>query len=853
LGPLTVLGIVVAASLATGGIVSLNGDMAESDIASVQADEMRTAKNHEQLKLVTDGDTITITNLGQKKSTILEFRDHDSTLRYQTSLDISPGKDNTITETQTGLDFSNEIYALTSFGNKFVSEQPADALNSEVVGAGTSILDGLGVYLAIHNINTNGKVYFGDTEGSQTDIRQYVAVEPSDTWAIAVSDDDSNIPIFVPEFGKEYDYSTGSLIDVTATVPNILGFSESTSMSGTNNVIIDSEGIHVSGTGLRVLKINPMEGVNMIYRTTIPSGASVDIVESPNDLTSFSHDGARFNLYSETVSSEATGSVVAGQYQCGYHPSQHYYIYCDYYAVTYSGVAGYPMTYVKGSVDDAIFSSYSGYTTVRDVSHSVTVPQDDNIQTSTVGDYTLIQQFSKSHSSGGHSVHISASFNIKEAEPYTSELLSTTNSEVIYTMPSGDLYLIVEPNGGTVDIKGESFDPLSDIFFEVDNLPPNTAFDISKDGIVGVVGKTSDLGEISLFVDEVDFGIDTSPGAILTIYPDSLNYSGSLGTGMMDIYNGESIPLPNGDDLVYIPQNYVRWVFPVPVEIENVKIDNTSLDYLNKNYTKNESVSIPVIPGATTMYASVNGTDVEILMRDVATTTQIKQVPKKSSTSSDHATSGTVSSSSNISTSTFLTATHDGTMNVNLDLKVAGSADFTMDSTYTGTYDKHTSCKMHGASSPHQTKSCRDYSVPTDSGSISNLASLTASHQTQLTNALSNGQVSQLTVEVDILKNMIFEDTVLIHTSTSSEASSTSTLSDAGYGASNQVHVNYPLESISENIAVPVSTGDMVEFIIRVNIDAVGAPTPSSNNAEYSAYVQTITEFGGGAITVGMS
>ena len=590
-------------------------------------------------------------------------------------------------------------------------------------GDGSSMLDALGVSLAIQNIGTDANVYFGDgIKGKQTDIRPYVALDPDDDWVIVIDESDEVETLLVPEFGREYQYSFGSLIDVTSDIPNILGYSESESLQGTNSVYLDSDGIHVSGTGMRILKLNPMEGTNMIYRTNMTSGASAEIVESPNDLTSFSYDGSKFTLYSETVSSPSTtDTFVAGTYRCGYHPSQHYYIYCDYYAVNYSGVEGFPMVYVKGNVVDAVSSSYSGYTTVRSTSNSVPVPQDDNIQTSTVGDYTLIERFSKSYSVGGIPAYITASFTIKDTEPYTSELLSTANSETTYTMPSGDLYLIVKPNGGTVNIKGESFDPNSDVFFKVSGLPPDIAYDVSKSGVTGVLGKTGSDGIVSLLFNDVDFGVSTSPGAILKLYPDSIKHMGNFGTGMIDMYNEESISLSVGDDLAYIPERFVRWVFPTSVEITNLKVDDTHLNYLNNNYTKNTALVIPVIPSADTIYATINGTDIEVLMRDVKSDTLIKQVPQKSSSSSDHSSSGAVSASSNISTSTALTASHTGIMSINLDFKVAGNVEFTMDSSYTGGTTSSENCGWHGASSPHRTFSCKTYSTPNNPDGISNV------------------------------------------------------------------------------------------------------------------------------------
>jgi len=285
-------------------------------------------------------------------------------------------------------------------------------------------------------------------------------------------------------------------------------------------------------------------------------------------------------------------------------------------------------------------------------------------------------------------------------------------------------------------------------------------------------------------------------------------------------------------------------------------IDDTYLNNLNQNYTKNDAVMIPVIPGASVLYATINGVDVEVLMQDISTNTQITHVSEKSSTTSAHATSGSVSTTSNISTSSFLTASHTGTMTITLAINVGGSADFSMDSTYTGRFTKSTNCNWSGTSSPYRSYSCHTYSTPTSLDSISNIDTLTSEHQSQLTTALSNGQLSQITVELFIIKNMDKDsdaEPILIYTSDSAQASITSTLSDAGYGANNQVHVEYPQTSITEYVEVSVISGDMVEFMIIVNLEASGASTPSSDNAAYSSYVQTTTEFGGGTITVGMS
>ena len=731
---------------------------------------------------------------------------------------------------------------------------------------GDSILDGLGVYLAIQNINTNGKVYFGSGNniGSQTDIRQYVGIGVNDDWVIAITDDDAYETIVVPEFGKQYQYDSGSLIDVSSS-PNILGYLTSKNISGMPSVSLNNDGIIISGTGTMVMKLNSYSD-GMLIRGTLKN-TDVKIVTSPLDLNTISMSGNNYVLYENTSPSVSLTNTVRTYHQnvCAGGCMGGYYTYEYYHSVTstpnitvasdsdLSSTYDYNLVYYTTASCGSRINPHCQYSLAHSNVGSLSVA----ISSSSTTDGLLVTSLSSSYvdsslTTGAHSGSGTKTHTLLSTTPWNEQYSFDNNFEQYVELPNNS-YIVASLNDGNVVIKGENFNPNSDVFFQVDGLPSDVAYDITKNGITGVIGKTSSTGEISLLHDDVDFGLSSSPGGILKIYPDSAKYLGNFGVRMFDLYNGCTISLPTGEDLAYIPQNYVRWVFPVAIEVENVQIDNISLNCLNNNYTKNDALLIPVIPGASTIYATIDDKDVEVSMKDVATTTQIKQVPQKSSTSSDHSTSGAVYTTSNISTSTFLTATHTGVMNINIDLKVGGSADFSMDASYTGESTSSSSCKWSGASSPYRTYSCRSYSLPSNPGGISNIDSLTSAHQSQLTTALNNGQVSQITVEVDIFKNLQYVKTVLISTSNSAQASVTSTLSEAGYGASNQIHVTYPLTSISENIAISVDVGDMMEFVVRVNLEASGVPTPSSVDGRYSSYVKTTTEFGGGVITVGMS
>ena len=141
---------------------------------------------------------------------------------------------------------------VTSNGVEFpISQMNSESTNStDSVGDGDSILDGLGVYLTIQNIGTNGMVYFGDGDnpGKQTDIRAYVEVGQLDDWVVAIDDNDIHETLSVPEFGVQYTYYSGSLVESGVKSPNVLGYSESRILSGDVTVTTNDDGIVLTKT-----------------------------------------------------------------------------------------------------------------------------------------------------------------------------------------------------------------------------------------------------------------------------------------------------------------------------------------------------------------------------------------------------------------------------------------------------------------------------------------------------------------------------------------------------------------------------------------------------------------------------
>ena len=889
--------IIAVSIIGTGAYAA--SQVFEMSAASSRSSDIDIEKKSENMNVFFNDGSINITNTGKDPSEIAMFRFYDSSgievhrvmiqdengrtfgIHSQvsdselTSVDAHLPRHTTqsFSLVDLGIDSLEDITGelVTQRGRTFpisfdgFSEKTGEGGEGGTGGEdGTAVLDALGVSLNIHNIITDGFVYFGnDLIGFQTDIRPYVGVNPDDDWIIAISNNDPKIILLAPEFVKEYRYHANSLVDITPDTLNILGYTNSERMSGSNNIgITHDDGITLSGDGTRIIKLNSYDDI--LIRGTL-NNADVKIVTSPLDLTTLSMSGNSYTIEQTTPSKVSTGTWIhchwIGHCSGQYGPVQNTHIHPQWDMVSSLNLVVAQETVFAGSYYTT--QSCFGY---RNACHSSPYPPAAHYSSGNHG-HTIVHsetstfttsnvpdgiKITKQITTGNMKSYSTPIHRITSAAPWN-ELYHFPDSFEQQTSLPTNSYMVVTLNDGSATIKGESFNPDSDVFFKVTNLPADRAFDVSKSGITGVIGKTSSGGEISLSHDDVDFGIATSPGGTLRIHPDSVSHIGYLGSALIDMYNKKSIPLNIGNDLVYIPQNYVRWIFPVAVDVTNVRVDDIELDYLDGNYVKNGALVIPVIPSADTIYATINGIGIEVLMRDVSVYSQIKQVLKKSATSSDHSISEAVSTSSNIATSTFLTATHIGTAIANIDIRVGGSAEFSMDSSYTGEFKSVEYCRINYGTE-RLNKSCHTDIVPTNHASITNMQSLSLSHQNQLITALNNGQLSQITVDVDIIKNMEYVKTVTIYTSLSPEIDiECSELSNVRYGTTHKVCIEYPLTSITNNIAIPVDVGDMIEYVIRVNLDVKGAKVPTSNDGGYSSYVKATTKFDGGVITVGMS
>ena len=350
------------------------------------------------------------------------------------------------------------------------NSQSSESNNGTGSGDGQAMLDGMGIQKRIIKNDISGTMIFGiDDVGETSAILPYQVISSDVNFATLIENSDAKNTYAISDYWKLYALSGTSLVDVTPNVPNILGYSNSESKSGTNTISLQSDGIHVSGSGFRVIEVNPMGGTDLIYRTTMQSGAFVDLVESPNNLSALSYDGSRFVLYTESDSSSLGGSKILYNYDvyrkyksCGGSYGTPGVWSSDGLVYTKSAYCGWGALFIRETTTYAY--SHSGTSVspsnvyiTADPATAIT-PASATFSTSDVNGYKKVNSISKSAptSCGNRGCVGTASttnFAVKDSSPYQTQLLTTTDIEMLYTMPAGDLYLIVEPNGGTVTIK----------------------------------------------------------------------------------------------------------------------------------------------------------------------------------------------------------------------------------------------------------------------------------------------------------------------------------------------------------------------------------------------------------------
>ena len=485
---------------------------------------------------------------------------------------------------------------------------------------------------------------------------------------------------------------------------NILGYADHDGATRTGITSTQgSDGIRVSGDGVRIFKINPMQDENLIFRAAVPDGASVKLVQSKNDLTQIPYDGTTFTFYSGTHSGTLLGDK--GLYYIGSYcrtqgalisdtwpnPLLNFKRYgCGYTAYGYTYNAG-PATktfadiYLKdpdAAINCSLSSSvrYGVYTGSFGYGHaSVAVSGDVRVASPDVGDgYHRLDSISKPPVTvrppgvtGTINAPVSATCVIREAQPYDTLVDATKDIAVQIDMPSNDVYLIVKPNGGTVDIMGESSADLD--FIDIDGLPPNIPYQITQDRHAILTGMTSESGDLTI---NTIANPPATPGGKLRLFPDALAYRGPFSTIVFDNIHNEIIRMPATADTVYVVHAYAQIPVTGTITVSELNLDKTlQLPYLNGDYTTGDVIHVPILPNHKTINLRINDIPASLRYADILGGTGIKIADPTAATITRRDLDDSIRDiSATAGTATYAVATSDGTINAVISITFSGSA-----------------------------------------------------------------------------------------------------------------------------------------------------------------------------------
>ena len=590
-----------------------------------------------------------------------------------------------------GSAYAQQIQIVTDKGNVFNVDASDDAGHDSSSDDNPTI-SGMGINSRIIQKEYEGVITHGQGMiGEIVSLKPYHAVDESTDFASIVLKDDLETIHVISDFGAKYRYENDMLQKTSETKPNILSYSQSRTINGSSDVSINPDGIVVSGDGTVILEIDDsLRGSTLLLRGDSAVDGTVKIIESPYDLVSLPYvNGKGFKVYETTqrydalISSEGHSSggrgwcciywtvhTVAGTVpinalvssQENFYGEVSYTTFWETYQKYYAGFSqGYQYRWVP-------------YTSSYNASLVPTGTVDgDGFYNSSSG------QFNYSYTSNQHHFDLSSTARIYDKGiPAKSHIEFTGEFEKPFHLADSDdrLYLVVNPNGSTISIKGETHDVNELDFLHIDGIPANIPYRITDAGFVGVAGITSADGIIALSSSQID-SLDSNPGGILHLYPDSMSYRGPFSTVAFDEANQQTIRIESDDDKVYMAHAWAQIPVIGSVSVKNVNLDGvTDLTYLNGDYQDGQYIRVPVIPGFKTIHLEVNNVKASLSYSDILGGTGIKIASPATSTITEYDLGSAVPSiESTTGTTTFAMATAEGTLKAIISAQISGTSD----------------------------------------------------------------------------------------------------------------------------------------------------------------------------------
>ena len=191
---------------------------------------------------------------------------------------------------------AHEAFVITDLGNIFpVETKPVGGSGS----ATKSIAYNLMLQGAVMDtIDFNGMILHGDapTEAEREDLNEWVTIDPTTKHAGAILDG-TGITMAVPRFYSTYSYAGSSITETSHNPPvDLINIRGHKTVYGSVTETGVQSGMKFSGTGWSIAKLGPVAGGSYTIQGTVPSGASVQPISSPNNMLGAYYDGSRYVL-----------------------------------------------------------------------------------------------------------------------------------------------------------------------------------------------------------------------------------------------------------------------------------------------------------------------------------------------------------------------------------------------------------------------------------------------------------------------------------------------------------------------------------------------------------------------------
>jgi hypothetical protein len=679
--------IFALAAIITTSSTSMNNSLLAQEAMSIQ-----TKKHQEDLEMIISNNLLKIKNVGTGTITLKEIRilsGSGSIVSKKTfphpGLEITTLAEYSYTASDLATSDlgARTVTGITDLGNIFTATN-VDKILLSISESNTNdakaMMEGMGLYSRIIQTSHHGRIIYGqNVAGIESSLKPYNAVPATTNFAAQILDTDTKVVVPIPKFNAQYKYiPEQQLLQQTSPAPsNILSYSQQRIVGGAASVSQNSGGITFSGTGTIILKLNDFGGKLVVFEGSVPTGASLMLSDlGSNNIMTLPYD----NTFGWNVWNSPYNSI---------HPTDHLHSGCySPYAVTQT-VLLLPNKQVSPqyTVKRLLGTTYHTPTVATSVS-------DGQLSIQSVSESKRIQFCYRGLLCGDHTCTwgtteynfpsipppytlITGTVIIFDKDPVNKPLVTfESNYQMAYTFPQGkQLYLVAKPNGQTFTLKASAFNSQTMPYLKITNLPPNTPYEIVKDGHVSSRGMTQSDGSMSLFLGDVDIK-GTNQGGILRLYPDAAKHRGPFSTVVFDNLNGKTIHVPSQDKKIYVAHAYVQIPVTGNIVVSETNLDNIlPLQYIDGNYTTGDRIRVPIIPGYKNVNLKINGNPTITAISDVLGGTGLKVIESGTSTITQHKDSDLVTSiTATTGSIAFVVPTAEGTLTTSITATISGTS-----------------------------------------------------------------------------------------------------------------------------------------------------------------------------------